>query len=279
MHEELGSPIAYGRTAEIYAWRPGWVLKLFYEWCDLEAIQIEARNSRAVHAGGLPTPAVGEIIQVKERHGLEYERISGESMWKMLQRRPWKAFRYGWRMAELHAMLHTRAISTDLPSQRQRLKNDILHARALSDPLRSKVLAALEKLPDGDQLCHGDFSPSNILMTGKGEIIIDWYRAARGNPLADLARTTNLVYGFIGSRQVRRPFLSYGATKANQLENSLIQIFFRIIYPRYISYYFKLCPGGQAEYRGWLPIVAAARLADDIPELERILLAQVQENL
>ncbi len=146
-------------------------------------------------------------------------------MWKMLQRRPWNAFRYGWRMADLQAMLHTRTIPAGLPSQQQRLEKDILHARALSAPLRSKVLAALEKLPDGDRLCHGDFRPSNILMTDKGEFIIDWFRAARGNPLADLARTTNLVYGFIGTSQVRRSFLSYGWTKTNQLENSLFQIY------------------------------------------------------
>jgi uncharacterized protein (TIGR02172 family) len=275
----LGQPIAYGRTAEIYAWHPGQILKLFYDWVSLENIETEARNNQAVHASGLPAPAVGEIIRVNGRDGLEYERIYGASMFKMFQHKPWNVFQYGRQMAELHTMVHTCAVPAGLPSQRQRLEQDILRAQALPASLRSKVLAALEKLPDGDQLCHGDFSPANILMTGHGAIIIDWFRASRGNPLADLARTTNLVMGFIGTRQSRRPFLTYGSTIANQLENSLFQLLCRLCYPWYINYYFKLCPGGEHEYRRWLPVVAAARLSDNIPELEQMLIAQVQRKL
>jgi hypothetical protein len=40
MLEELGQPIARGRTAEIYAWHSGQVLKLFYDWLSLENIEI-----------------------------------------------------------------------------------------------------------------------------------------------------------------------------------------------------------------------------------------------
>lgn len=279
MLENLGKPIAYGRTAEIYAWHPGQVLKLFYDWFSLENIETEARNTRAVHASGLPTPAVGRIVQVHGRYGLEYERIHGDSMFKTIQRKPWNVFRYGHRLAELYARLHTHAVPPGLPSQRERLQKDILHAQALSAPLRSKALAALDRLPDGNSLCHGDFSPSNILVTSKGEIIIDWFRAAQGNPLADMARTTNLVFGFTRTRQARRPFLTYGSSKSDQLENALFQFFCRLCYPRILNTYFKLCPGDKDEYHHWLPIVAAARLADAIPELEKMLLAQVNAYL
>jgi uncharacterized protein (TIGR02172 family) len=279
MIEDLGQPIAYGRTAEIYAWQKGQVLKLFYDWFELEDIEQEARTSRAVHGSGLPTPAVGEIIHVNERHGLVYERVFGYSMFKMFQRRPWNAFRYGWRMAELQAALHTSTSPEDLPSQHQLLENNIHHAKALPVPLRVKALDALETMPDGDRLCHGDFWPDNILLTARGEIIIDWFRASRGNPLADLARTTNLVLGFTGTHQVQRPFLTYGSTKTSQIKNSLFQIFCRLCYPTYIKYYFKLCPGGEDEYHRWLPIIAAARLSDNIPEIEKMLIAQVERNL
>jgi len=279
MTEDLGQPIAYGRTAEIYAWNQGQVLKLFYDWFGLENIENEARITRAIHASGLPTPAVGEIIRVNARYGLVYERVHGNTMWKMVQRRPWNVFRYGWRMAELQVALHTSTAPADLPSQRHVLEYNINHAEALPAHLRSRVLAALNTMPDGDRLCHGDFYPSNILMTSKGEIIIDWFRASSGNPLADLARTTNLVLGFSKTRQIQRPFLTFGSTKTSQIKNSLFQVFLRICYPTYIKYYFKLCPGGEDEYRRWLPIVAAARLSDNIPELEKMLIAQVERNL
>ena len=279
MTQDLGQPIAYGRTAEVYTWHRGEVLKLFYDWFELENIENEARISRGIHASGLPTPAVGEIIRINDRYGLVYERIYGESMWKGFQHRPWNWSRYARRCAELQVAVHGTAIQTSLPSQRQTFESNILRAAALPAHLRLKALSALKAMPDGKQLCHGDFWPGNILMTLKGEIIIDWLHASYGNPLADLARTTNLAFGLIKSRQAKRPFLSYGSSTISQIKNLLLQVFVRVFYPTYLNYYFKLCPGNRDEYRCWLSIVAAARLSDNIPELENMLIAQVETNL
>ena len=44
----------------------------------------------------------------------------------------------------------------------------------------------------------------------------------------------------------------------------------------YLRRYFALRPEGYEEYGRWLPIVAAARLSENIPELERWLLAQAE---
>ncbi len=279
MNVDLGQPIAYGRTAEIYAWHQGQVLKLFYDWFKLENIEKEAWIARAVHSSGLPAPAVGEIIRVNNRYGLLYERVNGFSMMETFKRKPWNVFRHARRMAELHAELHASTVQVNLPSQRHELEKKIRHAEALPALLRFKVLAALEIMPDSDRLCHGDFWPGNILMTAQGEIIIDWIHASRGNPLADLARTTNLALGLIETSQIQKSFLSLGWRKTNQIKNRLFQFFCRLCYPAYLNYYFKLCPGGEDEYQHWLPIVAAARLSDNIPELERMLIAQVENNL
>jgi uncharacterized protein (TIGR02172 family) len=277
MIDELGPPIAYGRTAEIHAWKEGQILKLFYDWFSLENIETERRNTGAVHAHGLPVPAVGEIVTVKGRHGLEYERIRGETMFRMFRRKPWNVFRYGWRMAQLQVNLHQSILPAGLASQHQVLRDAIQHAEALTSRLRAKALAALDSLPDGDRLCHGDFWPSNILFAPEGERIIDWFRATCGNPLADLARTTNLATGFFGTSQVQRPFLTFGSTRLSQVKNTVFQLFCHLCYPAYIHFYFRLSPGGEQEYRRWLPVVAAARLADAIPELEKMLIRQVEK--
>jgi uncharacterized protein (TIGR02172 family) len=275
----LGQPIAYGRTAEIYAWHQTQVLKLFYDWFELENIEKEARISRIIHASGLPTPAVGEIIRINNRYGLEYEHVHGESMWKMFQHKPWNALRYARRCAEFQAAVHAITIRMDLPSQRQILEHNIRRADALPAHLRSKALAALEAMPDGDRLCHGDFWPGNILVSAQGEIIIDWIHASYGNPLADLAWTTNLTLGFTRTSQAKRPFLSYSPSKFRAIKNSLFQVFCRLCYPVYLNYYFKLYPSDREEYHRWLPIVAAARLSDHIPELESMLITQVEKHL
>jgi len=279
MNGELGNPIAYGRTSEIYRWGEKHVLKLFYDWVDLESIQNEAQISRTIYESGLPVPEVGKLVHVNERTGLIYQRLDGVSMYKLIQRKPWNTPRYFNVAVELQVEIHAHSISGDLPSQRQTLERSIHRAAALPSYLRSKVFAALETLPDGNQLCHGDFWAGNIVMTPYGEVVIDWHNASLGNPLADLARTIIGTLGGIRTRQMRSHNLSYGTSKTSQIKNSLLKFIVRMSSPVYLNHYFKLCPGGEDECRRWLPIVAAARLSRNIPELEKMLIEQVERNL
>ena len=277
MSRELGNPVSSGRTAEIYHWDQEHVLKLFYDWVALESIENEARIASTIDKSGLPVPEVGEMVHVNNRHALIYQRVYGDSMYKAAQRQPWNVIRYLRRSAELHAEIHSHSISAGLPSQRQILERQIRQAVGLPRQLRAKALAALNAMPDGDQLCHGDFWGGNILMSPRGEMIIDWNRASCGNPLADLARTTNAAMAFLRTNQIRRAFLSYGKSRFSQAKNSLLRTIVRITYPIYLRNYFQLRPGGEEEYRRWLPIIAAARLVDEIPELDSMLIEQVEE--
>lgn len=264
MTGDIRSPIAYGRTAEIYNWQNGQVLKLFYDWFELEDIEYEARIARAIHASGLPVPTVGDVIRVNGRNGLVYQRLDGDTMLKKMTRKPWSVFEYARRMAELHFEMHSSPIQADIPSQRQKLGSKIRHAEALPEHLRAKALVALETMPDYNRLCHGDFHPNNILMTVQGEIVIDWIDASNGNPLADVARTT---------------ILALGAAETRQIQGLLPKALVRIFHAAYIRYYFKLSPGGEAEYNRWLPIVAAARLSENIPELQKWLIAKAEKGV
>jgi uncharacterized protein (TIGR02172 family) len=261
MSENLGKPIALGRTAEIYAWQNQQVLKLFYDWFPQDAIEYEKRISQAVFSSGLPVPSVGEIIRDNDRVGLIYGQVKGISMDAMLQHRPWYMFRYARRMAELHAEMHNNAIQVDLPGQRDRIREKITQARVLSTEFRLKITAALEMMPDGDRICHGDFHPGNIMVTKQAEIIIDWIDATRGNPLADLARTSIIMLGVAESAGI---------------QNAIIKLIVRFFQRVYLNRYFTLRPGGKNEYARWLPIVAAARLSENIKELEKWLIGQAK---
>lgn len=259
--ESLPPPIANGRTAEIYPWGEGQVLKLYYDWFSIESIQFEQWISRAVHTSGIPSPAVGEIVQVNGRNGLVYQRVNGSSMLEKLPRKLWNLRRYARRMAELHVEMHTHTVQVNLPAQHDRLANKIGRARALPNDQRTRCLNALESMPGGDRLCHNDFHPDNILLTEHGEVIIDWGDAALGNPIADVARTS---------------IIALGAASTDQIPNPLHRLSFRLFHDIYLRHYFSLQPGTKSEYREWMPIVAAARLSEDIPEVENWLLEQVK---
>ena len=47
MEKKLAAPIAFGRTAEIYAWDEGKVIKLYYDWFSREAVGM-TRGARPV---------------------------------------------------------------------------------------------------------------------------------------------------------------------------------------------------------------------------------------
>ncbi|MEJ5313739.1 MULTISPECIES: phosphotransferase family protein [Anaerolinea] len=264
MEETPGTPVAYGRTAEIYAWHDDTVLKLFYDWFSFENIQYEWKIARAVQSSGLPVPVVGEILHIHGRYGITYQHIQGNSMVRQMMREPWKVFHYARKMADLHARIHAITLQTDLPPLRAKIATKIHQAAALPDDLRQETLQLLENMPDGDRLCHGDFHPENILITPQGEWIIDWIDAGIGNPLADVARTTVIFLGAIDSGQMRNPIL---------------KILAHLFHQKYLRRYFALHGGGKDEYTRWLPIVAAARLSENIAELEAYLIAQVEKGL
>ena len=251
--------LARGRTADVYAWDTHHVLKLFQPWFALDNIQYEQRIVQKVIASGVEAPAVGELIQVDGRHGLLYERVSGLSMETMFLRRPWKLFTYARILARLHARMHERIFDQSIPAQKLRIQNKISQAQGLSAPLRAKLLHTLESLPEADRVCHGDFHPANVLLSEEDATVIDWIDAARGNPLADVARTS---------------IIALGAAESTQTSNPLLKLVVKIFHSTYLKHYFALRPGGMDEYHRWLPIVAGARLSEEIAELESWLSRQ-----
>ena len=251
----LGPLLARGRTADVYAWRDGYVLKVFHDWFSRDSIEYEAMIGRLVHGAGLPAPLPGEVLSIDGHNALVYERVEGQSMVQAMQHQPWRVVSHARRLAALHARLHSDRFTGDLPDQKQGIKNKLFRASALSGRARFAALEALASMPDGDRLCHGDLHPGNVLVTPHGDVAIDWENAAIGNPLADVARSSIILMG----GRVAQPLLSP---------------FSRLFHVAYIREYFRLRPGGEQEYRRWLPIVAAARLSENIPGLHKWLLQQ-----
>lgn len=60
-------PFAEGRTAKIYEWKDGWILKLYREWYPPEWVEYESMMVHAMMDAGIPTPAAGEIVEVNRR--------------------------------------------------------------------------------------------------------------------------------------------------------------------------------------------------------------------
>jgi Ser/Thr protein kinase RdoA (MazF antagonist) len=260
----LGKPVALGRTAEMYAWKEGQILKLFRDWWPAARVEYEAHIARMVSAAGLPVPAVGEVVEIDGRLGLTFERVDGPSLLETFRTKPWTLFVSARLLAELHADMHACSVP-ELPSQRQRLANTLKQAETLPADMREAGLKALNNLPDSDQLCHGDLHPANILMTARGPIIVDWLDATRGNPLADVARSSLL--------------LRVSAPPPGASGRWLFRAGRRWFRRTYLERYFQLRPGDRWQLTAWQPVIAAARLRDNIRAEQEQLLALVRAGL
>jgi aminoglycoside phosphotransferase (APT) family kinase protein len=260
----LSSPIALGRTAEVYDWDGGHILKLYYAWCPPHWVEQEARVAGVIAAAGIPTPAPGDIVDVDGRRGIIYERVTGVSMLDDMRRRPWLLLRHARDLAGLQAQFHHLTIS-DLRGYHDGLVYSIQHAPYLSAIQRDRALALLETLPNETALCHGDFHPGNVLISGRGPVVIDWMTACLGSPWADVARTSMI--------------LTIGVKAAGDQVSALIRSASGLFHRTYLNRYRSLAPDGQDELQRWLPLIAAARLAEQIEPERAALLQMLAEQL
>jgi Ser/Thr protein kinase RdoA (MazF antagonist) len=264
MEKSLSHSIAEGRTAEVYEWDNGYVLKLYHNWCPPHWVEYESRVAHAVVEAGIPAPAAGEIVELNGRRGLVYEHIRGTSMLQDMNLHPWMIFKHAHTLAALQARMHQLSLP-GLDSGMERLVYVIRQAPHLNVPLREKVLDLLTTLHDGDKVCHGDFHPGNVMLTDKSAVVIDWMTVSSGNPWADFA-CTNIL-------------LSIGPKGAGRLASPLVRMVLALFHQTYLSCYLQLMPDRNNERKKWMPVIAASRLDARIEPEREALLQMVQEGI
>jgi aminoglycoside phosphotransferase (APT) family kinase protein len=268
-----GEPIAVGRTAEVYPWDDGRVLKLYREGSSRDYVRREWRVSHAAHRAGLPAPMVHDseaedgLFEVDGRLGVLYEWIDGPTMLRDLGSRPWMLVAHSKALAALHAQIHS-VRGDGLPDLRERIERGIAAAAEwLSEDIREAARSALGGFPTGSRVCHGDFHPDNVLLQEGGPVIIDWGPASVGHPAADVAWTV-LLFRYGGS--------PVGAPLPLRL---LLNAFRRVALRIYLRTYTRLTGTTWSEIRQWLGVIAVLRLTDRIPEERQALLRLIRAEL
>jgi len=84
MREPLGEKIGEGATADIHAWAPGQVVKLFKASVSRQICKHEARMTRAAFAAGAPAPEVLDEVTLEGRFGIVLPRFDGPTLLQLL---------------------------------------------------------------------------------------------------------------------------------------------------------------------------------------------------
>ncbi len=263
----VGAKIAEGRTAEVFAYGEGKVVKLFRPEFPRDSAEYDYDISRQVAPLYPGAPAVHGKVEIDGRLGVVYERLEGKSLVQATAARPWKIL---W-AADLSARVHQAIVASPadgLPSQKDGIEWAITRAEDLTPEEKRRIISYLHTLPDGGALCHGDFHPDNVLLSARGPVVIDWVTASRGCPAGDLARSIMIA---------ESPGLPPGLSPAASL---LIRRVKRLYSRRYRRRVLTLCGIAERDMEAWILPLSAARLVEgNAPEETAYHLRRVRERL
>ena len=245
MSDAVGRFLAAGNVAEVFEWGAH-VVKLYRSPAAKPAAFREAAIHAAVEAMGIPVPAVWGVPQVGSRWGVVFDRVRHASFAEQMRGDPVTMPRYLEKLAQLHTFIHAHP-APQLGSLKIRLATNIARTELLDEPRKQLLLGRFADMPEGDRLCHGDFHPTNVLGETLRPVVIDWPDACRGDPAADVCRSYLLLK--LHAEEIAEPYLEAYCRIAGAPETG--RPFNKVTRQAILD---------------WLPYVAAARLAENVPD-------------
>ena len=216
------------------------------EFCEgfpkAEVLNEALCNARVEDLPGLHVPKILGVSVGDGKWSIMKEYIEGKTLEQLMEESPDKTQEYMEQMVDLQLEIHSKACPL-LNKLKEKTIRALNEEPELDESTRYELLTRLDGMPKHTKLCHGDFSPSNIIVQEDGTMyVIDWVHAAQGNASADVARTYLLL-----------------SLKDSKLADLYMDLFCEKT-------------GTDKRYvQGRLPIVAAAQLVKKRPEEKELL--------
>lgn len=188
-------------------------IKLFDAEFSKADILNEALNQARVEETGLNIPKIQEVTVVEGKWAIVTEFIEGKTLAQLMEENPDKLDMYLEQFVDLQLKVHAE-VCPMLNSLKDKMNRKI-SASSLDATTRYELHTRLESMPKHKKVCHGDFNPSNIILTQDGTAyILDWSHATQGNASADVARTY-LLFMLNGKEELAKKYLKLFCKKSN----------------------------------------------------------------
>lgn len=218
-------------------------IKVFHDDYSKADVLSEALNQARIEETGLPIPKVLEVTKVDGKWAIVSDYIQGTTLAKLMADHPEKQDEYMELFVDLQMEVHSKRCPL-LGKLKDKMSRKICEAK-LDATTRYDLHTRLESMPKHTKVCHGDFNPSNIIVTPDGKPhIIDWAHATQGNASADVARSYLLFW------------------LAGDIDGA----------DRYLRLFCKKSDTAIQYVQKWLPIVAASQSVKGKPEEREFLL-------
>ncbi len=173
----------------------------------------EALNQARVEETGLNIPKIKEVTRIDGKWAIVSEFIPGKTLQRLMEEEPEKKEEYLELLVDIQMTVQAKecALLTKLKDKMNRK----ISMSELDATARYDLHTRLEGMPKHKKLCHGDFNPSNIIITENGTpYILDWSHATQGNASADAARTY-LLFWLEGDIEGADKYLELFCKKSN----------------------------------------------------------------
>ena len=168
-------------------------IKVFDENYSKADVLNEALNQARMEETDLFIPRILEVTTLDGKWVIVSEYIKGKTLAQLMQEHPENRHAYLEKMVEVQMEIHSKKCPL-LTKLKDKMNRKISQAD-LDATTRYDLHTRLEGMPKHDKVCHGDFNPSNIIITEDGSAcILDWSHVTQGNASADVARTYLLFW-------------------------------------------------------------------------------------
>lgn len=189
------------------------LVKSFDESYSKADILNEALNQARVEETSLNVPKTFGVSVVDGKWSIIWEFIEGETLEELMKKHPEKTDEYLSFFVDLQIKMSKEKVPL-LGHLRDKMHAKI-SSSAFPATVRYDLHVRLDGLPRHMKLCHGDFQPSNIIITKDNvPYIIDWSHATQGNGSADAARTY-LIFKLQGKDELAEKYLKLFCTKTD----------------------------------------------------------------
>lgn len=225
------------------------IAKVFNETKPVSDVFNEALNLARINECGIRSPKALEVTKLEGDEAgwaLITTKVPGVTLAEKIEAEPQRFGEHLEQFVDLQIEIHGYT-SPLLNRQGDKYARMINSLEAINATTRYNLLERLDGLKKGTAVCHGDFNPSNVIVSEDGTLsVCDWAHATQGAPAADVAMT----------------YLLFSLTSKEQAE-------------AYLDMYCERADMAKQIVRQWLPVIAASELARKRKVNEEFLMSWV----
>ena len=154
--------LSLGEKVDVYK-QGDQAVKIFKKDYPKTEVLYEALVQARVEETGLPVPKINEITKNDGVWNLFMDHIEGKTMAEIMKEDPANMKKYVEEMVDIQLEIHSKT-SPMLNKLKDKLIAEIKALDCISETDRYELLTRLDSMPKHKKLCHGNFSPSNVIV-------------------------------------------------------------------------------------------------------------------